>query len=178
MDNLALYLLDLVQNSIEAKAHHISLSIVENHCLSITIKDNGCGMDEQTLKKAASPFYTSRKTRHVGLGLSLIHMLTEQTEGTFQLESIPNQGTILKVTFDHHHIDMPPMGNFGDMVMMIAVDSRVHQFIFTYSKQQSTYTFDLAVIKDMFHETLNNHEVMQGLIQYINQEIDIVRGKL
>ncbi len=178
MDNLALYILDLVQNSIEAKAEHIRVDMVETHQLCLTIKDDGCGMSEENVAKAMSPFYTTRKTRKVGMGLSLIKMLAEQTEGNFSLTSTLNQGTELKVCFNHHHMDMPQMGNLGEMIMMIAIHPQVKHFDFHYTNAPKAYQFDLDAIRTMFQDTLMDHEVMQGLIQYINQEIDIVRGRL
>ncbi len=178
MDNLALYILDLVQNSIEAKADHIRIELIENHQLCLMIKDDGSGMSEENVAKAMSPFYTTRKTRKVGMGLSLIKMLAEQTEGDFSIKSTLHQGTELNVCFNHHHIDMPEIGNLGEMIMMIAINPQVNHLDFHYMKAQKDYHFDLDAIRAMFQDTLMDHEVMQGLIQYINQEIDIVRGRL
>lgn len=178
MDNLALYILDLVQNSIEANANHILVEMIEDQQLCITIKDDGCGMSEENLQKAISPFYTTRKTRKVGLGLSLIKMLAEQTDGTFEINSVLHQGTELHVCFNHHHMDMLEIGNLGEMVLMIAINTKVNHFDFHYVKDQKKYHFHLDSIREMFQETMMDHEVMQGLIQYINQEIDIVRGRL
>lgn len=178
MDNLALYILDLVQNSLEANASHIKVCLEEDQRLSLIIEDNGCGMNEETLKKAISPFYTTRKTRRVGMGLSLIKMLAEQTEGTFSIESALGLGTTLKASFNHHHLDMPPLGNLGEMIMMIAIHTKVNHFIFEFKKNDQTYQFDLDTIKAMFQESLMDHQIMQGLIEYINQEINIVRGRI
>jgi hypothetical protein len=178
MDNLALYILDLVQNSIEAKANHIKVELKEDQHLCLIIQDDGCGMSEETLTKAISPFYTTRKTRNVGMGLSLMKMLTEQTEGTFEVKSTLGLGTTLNACFNHHHIDMPPMGNLGEMIMMIAINSKVNHFVFEYFKGQQSYQFDLDAMKAMFQETLMDHQIMQGLIEYINQEINIVRGRV
>lgn len=178
MDNLALYLLDLVQNSIEAKADHIDLNMIETSHLCFIISDDGCGMSDENVAKVTSPFYTTRKTRRVGMGLSLIKMLAEQTEGSFSITSKLHQGTELKVCFNYHHIDMPDIGNLGEMVMMIAINPNVNHFNFHYIKDLASYHFDLDQIRDMFGMTLTDHQVMQGFIQYINQEIDIVRGRL
>jgi signal transduction histidine kinase len=178
MDNLALYILDLVQNSIEAKANYIKVELKEDQHLCLIIQDDGCGMSEETLKQAISPFYTTRKTRKVGMGLSLIKMLTEQTEGNFEINSALGLGTTLNACFNHQHIDMPPLGNLGEMVMMIAINSNVKHFVFEYIKGQQSYQFDLDTMKAMFQESLMEHQIMQGLIEYINQEIHIVRGRV
>lgn len=87
MDDLATYLYDLLQNSIAAKSKTIELSMIEDLNLTIIIKDDGKGIDEKDINHVTSPFYTTRTTRKVGLGLSFIKMLTEQTDGTFRIES-------------------------------------------------------------------------------------------
>lgn len=177
MDNLATYILDLVQNSITAKSSVINVEVIENDMLHLKIEDNGVGMDQKTLEKASSPFFSTRKTRDVGLGLSLIRMLSEQTSGTFHLSSRINEGTILDVTFDHHHIDMPPFGDFGDMITTISIHQDVNEFIFSYTANENKYIYQLTDIKKMLNETINDVKVMNYLKDYINQEINHVRGK-
>lgn len=176
MDNIALYLLDLVQNSIEAQAKHIELHVVEEDYLEISLLDDGTGMDLETLQNASSPFFTTRKTRRVGLGLSMIKMLTEQTSGTFELTSQINSGTKLFVTCDHHHIDMPPLGDFGDMIVTIAIHQNIGEFEFTFKHNEYQWIFKLSHYKKMLGETLYDVKVMTYLKDYINQEIEKIRG--
>jgi len=178
MDDLSLYLLDLVQNSIAARASAIELSIVEDDMLHVSIIDNGIGMDSKTVERVTSPFYTTRKTRKVGLGLPLIKMLTEQTDGTFSIHSALNQGTTLKLTFNHHHLDMPPFGNLGEMVYMISIHQDVNNFTFTYEKNGEHYIYSLSEMKSLLGETIFEHSMMQALIELINQEIEKIRGNL
>jgi len=176
MDDLSLYLLDLVQNSIAARASSIELSIIENDKLKIIIKDNGIGIDEKTLKQVTSPFYTTRQTRKVGMGLPLIKMLTEQTEGSFDITSFPNQGTTLELSFNHHHMDMPPFGNLGEMVYFVSIHQDVVNFTFSYIKNEESYIYNLANMKELLRETIYTHSMMQALIELINQEIEKIRG--
>jgi len=75
MEDLSLHILDIVENSITAGASRIEIRILEdlkNDILSIEIKDNGKGMSDEILKKVINPFYTTRTTRRVGLGLSFL----------------------------------------------------------------------------------------------------------
>ena len=86
MKNIALHILDLVQNSARAKAKKVLIAIVEdpgNDRYTLSIEDDGDGMEEGVLQKATDPFYTSRTTRKVGLGLPLIQMNAERTGGSF-----------------------------------------------------------------------------------------------
>ncbi len=126
------YLYDLIQNSIEAKASQIELSLIHDGILRVTLKDNGVGMDSETLMKVKTFRYSSRKTRTVGLGLSLIHDLTIQTNGYFEISSILGVGTTLNLGFDHHHLDFPDMGDLALLVADIYMHQGVQNFIFRY----------------------------------------------
>jgi len=178
MDDLSLYLLDIVQNSIAARASAIALTIIEKDMLHISIVDNGIGMDPKTLEQVTSPFYTTRKTRKVGLGLSLVKMLTEQTDGTFSIQSVLHEGTTLKLSFNHHHLDMPPYGNLGEMVYMISIHQDVIDFTFTYEKNGEHYIYSLSEMKSLLGESIFDHSMMLALIELINQEIEKIRGNL
>lgn len=176
MDNLAAYLLDLTQNAIAAKASQIEMIITESDKLDFKLIDNGFGMNETTLKKAISPYFTTRKTRKVGLGLAMIKLLSEQTDGTFELISKPDQGTKLHVTFDYHHMDMPPLGDLGEMVMLISIHQDVCEFIFTYEKQNEKYMYRLTDMKNMLGDTMHDVHIINYIKDYVNQEITKVRG--
>lgn len=132
------YLYDILQNSITVHSSHIQLEIKQSDLLQVTIRDNGPGMAPQTLKQVQSFSYTSRTTRKVGLGLSLIHDLTQQTEGYFEITSEPQVGTTLKLGFNHNHIDFPEMGDLALLVADIYMHQDVQNFTFTYQ----TMTFD------------------------------------
>ena len=176
MDDLSLYLQDLIQNSIAAKASKIECTINETEDMTITIKDNGCGMTKEELEKAKTPFYTTRTTRKVGLGLPMIQMLAEQTEGSMELQSIKNEGTTLVIRLKHHHIDMPPIGNLGEMVYMVSIHQDVQEFIFTYVYYQTEYQYILTEVKEILGQTINQYTMMQALIEMINNEIKTIRG--
>ena len=89
MKELSLNILDITKNSTAARATDITISLVTDvkGILTLTISDNGCGMDEETLKRVADPFYTTRTTRKVGLGIPLLRLAAEQTGGKVTIES-------------------------------------------------------------------------------------------
>lgn len=116
MRELALHILDLVQNSIEAGANSVWLSVIEDHTLdwlTIRIIDNGRGMDAEICRQITDPFFTTRTTRKVGLGLPLIHMSTAQCGGRLLITSEPGQGTTVEASWRWSHIDRPPLGNLA-----------------------------------------------------------------
>ncbi|MDY0239984.1 MAG: ATP-binding protein, partial [Bacteroidales bacterium] len=111
MNDLALHLLDIVQNSLAAGATFITVRIEENPCknfLIISVEDNGCGMNEEQLQKLSDPFFTSRTTRRVGLGVPLLRQTAEQSGGYLEVVSQPGKGTCLTACFQYDHLDRPP----------------------------------------------------------------------
>jgi len=104
MEDLSLHILDIAENSIAASAARIEIRIEEDKAkdlLTIEIKDDGKGMNEQTLKKALDPFFTTRTTRRVGLGLSLLTQAAKDTGGNLELNSAPGEGTAVRASFHH-----------------------------------------------------------------------------
>jgi hypothetical protein len=115
------FILDCLQNSVEAGADTIELEIRqdEDH-LSVKLRDNGCGMDREELKKALDPFYTDGKkhrNRKVGLGLPFLAQAVEQAEGTFRLSSEKGTGTTLEFGFSLNHLDAPPLGRLDQALL-------------------------------------------------------------
>jgi hypothetical protein len=120
MRELSLHILDVLQNSVEAGATLVELSIEEDSAADlflITISDNGRGMDEATLARVFDPFYTTRKTRHVGLGLPLFKAATERCNGGLTIVSQVGVGTTLRAVFQHSHFDRAPLGDIAGTLM-------------------------------------------------------------
>ena len=72
MRELSLNVMDIVQNSVRAGASLITVRVAESKkhdTLTITITDNGCGMSAEQVKSVIDPFFTTRTTRKVGLGV-------------------------------------------------------------------------------------------------------------
>src|SRR3978361_1894875 len=66
----------------------------------ILVADSGLGMDEQTLKRATEPFFTTKGVgKGTGLGLPMVHGLMAQSGGTMQLESHVGKGTAVRLWF-------------------------------------------------------------------------------
>jgi len=123
MLELALHLLDIIENSVQAGAKYLCINIDKNYVLnqlSISVKDDGCGMDEATLQNAQDPFYTSKSTRvkKVGLGIPLFKQNAIQCNGSFEMSSELGKGTYLKATFQYDHIDRIPLGNINDTLVI------------------------------------------------------------
>ncbi len=116
MRELSLHILDILQNSVEAGATAVELTVVEDLAadrLTITVRDNGKGIPPDSLPHLFDPFYTTRKTRHVGLGLPLLKAAAERCNGDVTIASEAGAGATLTASFQHSHIDRAPL---GDMV--------------------------------------------------------------
>ena len=89
MDELSLYVLDITMNSVRAGATLITLELIEDgQWLDFTVRDNGCGMTEEQVSKLSNPFFTTRTTRKVGLGIPFLKMLAEMTGGGVDITSV------------------------------------------------------------------------------------------
>jgi len=150
MEDLSLHILDIVENSIRARAKKIEIKIIEEKkkdLLTIEIIDDGKGMDEKTLKDVLDPFFTTKNTRKVGLGLSLLAQSAEESGGSIKIESKIGQGTKVKATFGYSHIDRKPLGDiYESLKVLITVNTDIN-FIYKYQKDNANYHLDTKGIK-------------------------------
>lgn len=122
MKDIAFHLTDLTENGIRAGASEIGIRL--RHlagALYLRIEDNGCGMDAQTLQRAVDPFYTTRTTRKVGLGLPFLFQNAEQCGGSARVRSRSGRGTTVEACFPLGHIDCPPVGDLAGTLMLLVI---------------------------------------------------------
>ncbi|MBP5791686.1 MAG: sensor histidine kinase [Kiritimatiellae bacterium] len=154
---------DTAQNSIEAGAKNVSLDIVEDGgMISVTIKDDGKGMDEATLKRAFNPFYTEpgkHDKRRVGLGLPILKQICESTDGKVSLESTKGVGTTLKYSFSAKHIDLPPMGDLANAILMLF--NYPGEFELTLSHRKGSEEYSIS--RSELSEAVGGLESVEGL---------------
>lgn len=166
MNNLADYIYDLCQNSIHAKAKTITLTFSFSNVLMVIIQDDGFGMDQVTLDKVKKFEFTTNRNRRVGLGLSMIYDLVNQTEGSFELKSKEGLGTTLYLTFNHHHIDFPKIGNIGSIISDLYMYEPLTE-LKIYIKNGQFYMFDLKQILKQ-EKTVN---IKKYIEENINQKL-------
>ena len=119
MEDISLHILDIAENSIRVKAKNINIMIIEdkkNDLLTLTIEDDGEGMDDKTKEYALNPFFTTKKDKKVGLGLAFLSHSAEEAGGAMKIESEPGKGTKITVTFKLGHIDRKPYGNLNETI--------------------------------------------------------------
>lgn len=150
MRELALHILDIAENSIEADAGCVEITVVENTLtdrLNITIQDNGKGMDSATVAKVTDPFVTHRTTRKVGLGIPLLKFAAESTNGSLSIKSEVGKGTTLTVDFQRSHIDRMPLGDLASTFMTLVISHSEARWIFHYIVDSARFDFDNEPIK-------------------------------
>lgn len=179
MKELALHVLDIAENSISADADNLTIEINEDtgeNSLTITIEDDGKGIEKDVLKNITDPFVTSRKTRPVGLGLSLFKAAAKRCEGSFNIES-DNKGTKVKAVFKRDHIDRAPLGNIAQSLISILLwDKNIDlQYIHTYNNKQ--FKFDTKEIKkELDGINITDSKIINWLKGYIRENISEIRG--
>ena len=177
MKDLSMHIMDIAQNSVRGKAHLVQVAIVEKgEDLIIHVEDDGVGMDAETVAKVTDPFYTSRTTRKVGLGIPLIKQNAEQTDGKLDLTSELGKGTILRAIFGRYHIDRPPMGDIpGTVAQLISGNSEL-DFVFSYEKDGETYRLDSREVKEILGDVdIRLPKVANFLKQMIDENLKEIK---
>lgn len=151
MDELALHILDIVENSTAAGATRISIAVEEDmkrNRLTIRIRDNGRGMSRRQIRKALDPFYTTKKVRRVGLGLSLLAQAAQAAGGRMSILSRAGRGTIVTARFVHDHIDRQPLGDMPLTIVNIlsGLDEKT-DLLYRHRKSGKVFVFDTRDIK-------------------------------
>jgi len=124
MADISLHVLDIAENSIRANARNVNITITENkkdNLLTLTFEDDGEGMDDKTKTYAVNPFFTTKKGKKVGLGLSFLSHSAEEAGGAMKIESEPGKGTKITATFKLGHIDRRPFGNLNETIKCLKI---------------------------------------------------------
>ena len=183
MKELSLNILDIVENSTKAKAEIVEITIIDkNNDFSITIKDNGTGMSEETLRSVSDPFYTTRTTRKVGMGIPLFRFAAEQTGGSLTIssryidESPADHGTTLTAIFDKSHIDFTPLGDIiSTMVTLIQGHPNV-DFVLHHQLEDKIIMLDTRELRAVLEDVpLDTFEVLVWIRENLEEQYSNVQ---
>ena len=145
-----MHILDIVENSVAAKASKIEIIILEDKkrdLLSIEIIDNGIGMNKETVKKVLDPFFTSKTTRRFGLGLPLLREAAKAAKGDLSIKSKAGEGTKIRAKFQYSHIDRKPLGDMGQTIITLVMGNPEIDLIYMHKKNSHKYSLDTRKIK-------------------------------
>jgi len=182
VEDLSLHILDIIENSIAAGATNIEVQIEERvaeNVLIVKIKDNGKGMDKETLVKALDPFYTTKKTRSVGLGLSMLAQASQEADGNFDIKSKPGEGTDITAHFVYNHIDRKPLGNMAETIVacLVSIGSGTN-LRYRHRKNNNEFLFDTKEIRQVLSGVaINDAEIISFLKQHIEEGLKEITQK-
>jgi len=147
---IALRILDIVENGLAAGATAIEIAVEEDAAgnrLRVSVSDDGRGMDARKLSAVGDPFVTSRTTRVAGLGIPLLKAAAEACNGRLEVRSAPGQGTALTAEFQRDHIDRMPLGDLAGTVLSLVVANPEIHWRFQYQADGRTFLFDTDPIR-------------------------------
>ncbi len=179
MRELSLNVLDVAQNSITAGATLIEIDVAHSakaDTLSIRIADNGCGMTPEQIDQVTNPFYTTRTTRKVGLGVPLFKMAAEMTGGRFSITSEPGKGTCVESRFIPSHIDMTPLGDINATVSILIRCNPDLNFLFHRRTDTGEFTLDTTELRGVLggDVPLDQPDVMAWIEEFLQEQTQIV----
>ncbi|MBR0415486.1 MAG: sensor histidine kinase [Clostridia bacterium] len=182
MRELSLNVMDIAQNSVRAEATELAIRCVQDtaaQTLTITLEDNGCGMSREQIASVTDPFFTTRTTRKVGLGVPLFKMAAEQTGGSFEITSAPGEGTVTTATFCTDHVDMTPLGDINSTVSLLINSNPEMDFVFERKVDEKSFTLDTRQLREVLGDVpLNNPEVALWISSFLEEnEKDLFGGK-
>ena len=174
MKELSLNILDIAENSVKAGATLTIISITETvDRLVIVIKDDGCGMSEDVVRSVVDPFYTTRTTRKVGLGIPLFKLAAEQTGGKLDIVSDTgeNHGTTVTASFNKDHLDFTPLGDVISSITTLIQGHPDTDFLFTHRICDKEILLDTRELRSVLEDVpLSNFEVLEWIIENLEDQ--------
>lgn len=171
--------MDVAQNSVVAGATLITIRVIEqgDH-LEIAIKDNGRGMTEEQVRNVVDPFYTTRTTRKVGLGVPLFKMQAEMTGGGLTVTSKEGEGTDVVATFDTSHVDMIPIGDMESTILLLITCNPDLDFVYYRSRDDQSFTLDTRELRAVLGDDvpLNAPDVTVWIKAFLQENLDSIQG--
>jgi len=173
MEDLSLHILDIVENSVAARADKIEIRITEDEkkdLLSVEVIDNGTGMDKETQKKALDPFYTTKTVRRFGLGLPLLSEAAKAANGQLSIKSERGEGTKIRADFQYSHIDRKPLGDMGQTVITLVIGNPDIDLIYVHIKNSQKYILDTRKIKNQLKDVpINSPAGIRMIKKHLNR---------
>lgn len=177
MKELSLNILDIAMNSVKAGAENILIKLTETaETLTLVIKDDGCGMSEETVKNVMNPFYTTRTTRSVGLGVPLLKLAAEQTGGGIKIESVSESvnpeihGTTVTAEFYKNHLDFTPLGDVVSTVTTLIQGSPEREWRFEHVFEGGSVELDTKELREVLGDVpLDNFEVIKWIEEFLKE---------
>ena len=179
MKELSLHILDIGENAIRAGATRLAITIREDRRrLLLTVTDDGCGMEDDALGAVTDPFFTTRTTRRVGLGVPLLKQAAEQTGGTFSISSRPasrfpcDHGTTVTASFCLDAIDCAPLGDIVATVVALIQGAPETELQFLHEWDKGRAALNTAELRRVLgpEVSLHSNEVILWIAGYLREQ--------
>ena len=179
MREMSLHIMDIAENGIGAGAKLIDISVTEDrkdNRLKIVIRDNGRGIPVDLVERVMDPFYTTRTTRRVGLGLSLFREASRRCDGEFAIKSKEGQGTEVSASFRLDHIDLAPLGDMAGSLTSLILGNPDVDFVYTHSVGDKEFRLDTRKIKeDLEGVEITHPEVIKFIGDLVRESLADIR---
>ena len=180
MRELSLNVLDIAQNSISADASLIEIEVLEDTRkkeLLIGIYDNGRGMTPEQVRNVQDPFFTTRTTRKVGMGIPLFKLAAEQTGGGLEITSEVGVGTRVRTVFKTDSIDFTPLGDIDSTIVMLITMNTDRDFIYRFGIDENEFTLSTSELKAILGDVpLSEPSVTQWIKEFLSEQTQNIRG--
>lgn len=185
MKELSLNILDIAKNSVKAKADNIEIILTETEeTLEIKIKDDGCGMTKEQVSSVMDPFFTTRTTRNVGMGIPLLKLAAEQTGGCVEITSVSekddpaNKGTVTSAKFCKNHLDFTPLGDVVSSITILIQGAPDIRWVYRHTTPKGDVELDTAELKEVLGDVpLDNYEVIKWIEEYLKEGYESISYK-
>lgn len=180
MRELSLNVMDVAQNSVRAEATLVRITVTESDKddrLVIEIADNGCGMTQEQVQQVIDPFFTTRTTRKVGLGVPLFKLSAEQTGGSFDIQSEKGVGTTTTASYVKSHVDMTPLGDINSTVKILIQCNPQIDFVYTCTTDNGSFTLDTRELREVLGDvSLDTPDVLLWIGDYLEENTKNIYG--
>lgn len=168
-----MHLLDLIENALEAGASVLDVEIVEDtveNRLVMSVKDNGRGMDTEMVARLEDPFFTTRTTRDVGLGIPLLKAAARRCNGDLKVTSSTSGGTQVVTEFQHDHIDRAPLGDLKTTLLSILLSTPASDLTYCHRVNDREFRFDTREMRQVLDPVpLTHPQVRAWLDRLLDQ---------
>ena len=179
MTELSLNILDIAQNSIKAGAALIEIIIsvsTAQDTLTVQINDDGCGMDAMQVERVTDPFYTTRDTRSIGLGVPFFKEAAESTNGRFFITSEVGKGTQVKAVFALSHIDRAPLGDINATMETLIFYNTHIDFVYRYKVNANEFALDTREVKELLEGApIDSPDVKAFISEFLKENEEEVK---
>ncbi len=172
MPEISLNILDIAENSVRAEASLIEITVSvqpEEDTLTVTVRDDGCGMSKEQVEHVQDPFFTTRTTRKVGLGVPFFKQAAESTGGWFQIDSEKGKGTLVTAVFGLTHIDRMPLGDISATIHTLVVFNEQIDFLYTYQYGDKSFALDTREMRELLGNGISfkDKEISDFIREYL-----------